>query len=46
MAATPALNEELTGRGFRNVLLWSRGVDAELFGRVPKRISACLAPCS
>jgi glycosyltransferase involved in cell wall biosynthesis len=31
MAATPALAEELAGRGFRNVLLWSRGVDAALF---------------
>jgi glycosyltransferase involved in cell wall biosynthesis len=31
MAATPALTEELIGRGFRNVLLWSRGVDAGLF---------------
>jgi len=31
MAATQALTDELTGRGFRNVLLWSRGVDASLF---------------
>jgi glycosyltransferase involved in cell wall biosynthesis len=31
MAATPALAEELAGRGFGNVLLWSRGVDADLF---------------
>ncbi|EKS36354.1 MAG: glycosyltransferase involved in cell wall biosynthesis [Afipia broomeae] len=31
MAATPALADELRGRGFRNVVLWSRGVDAELF---------------
>jgi glycosyltransferase involved in cell wall biosynthesis len=31
MAATPALAEELRGRGFRNVLLWPRGVDTTLF---------------
>jgi glycosyltransferase involved in cell wall biosynthesis len=31
MAATPALTLELASRGFRNVMLWPRGVDAELF---------------
>ena len=31
MAATPALADELRGRGFSNVVLWSRGVDADLF---------------
>jgi glycosyltransferase involved in cell wall biosynthesis len=31
MAATPALTVELASRGFRNVMLWPRGVDAELF---------------
>lgn len=31
MAATPALASELRTRGFRNVVLWPRGVDAELF---------------
>jgi glycosyltransferase involved in cell wall biosynthesis len=31
MAATPALAEELRGRGFRNVVLWPRGVDTKLF---------------
>lgn len=31
MAATPALMRELRSRGFRNVVLWSRGVDAKLF---------------
>jgi len=31
LAATPALVSELTVRGFKNVKLWSRGVDAELF---------------
>src|ERR1700742_364401 len=31
MAATPALAAELRSRGFRNVVLWPRGVDAKLF---------------
>jgi glycosyltransferase involved in cell wall biosynthesis len=31
MAATPALAAELRGRGFPNVVLWPRGVDAKLF---------------
>jgi glycosyltransferase involved in cell wall biosynthesis len=31
MAATPALAGELRNRGFRNVVLWPRGVDAALF---------------
>jgi glycosyltransferase involved in cell wall biosynthesis len=31
MAATPALAAELRGRGFRNVVLWPRGVDTSLF---------------
>src|SRR5580693_3849838 len=31
MAATPALANELRGRGFRNVVLWPRGVDTGQF---------------
>lgn len=31
LAATPTLQQELIGRGFKNVKLWSRGVDAQLF---------------
>src|ERR1700736_1160326 len=31
MAATPALARELRARGFRNVVLWPRGVDAAHF---------------
>jgi len=31
LAATPTLAAELTTRGFNNVKLWPRGVDAELF---------------
>ena len=31
MVATPSLEQELAGRGFRNLRRWSRGVDTELF---------------
>jgi glycosyltransferase involved in cell wall biosynthesis len=31
MAATSALADELRSRGFRNVVLWPRGVDGDLF---------------
>lgn len=31
MVATPALIEELKRRGFKNPVLWSRGVDTDLF---------------
>lgn len=31
MAATPLLISELEGRGFKNLRLWSRGVDTKLF---------------
>ena len=31
LAATPTLGSELATRGFKNVKLWSRGVDADLF---------------
>ncbi len=40
MAATPALVGELRSRGFRNVVLWSRGVDTKLFH--PRDIDICL----
>ncbi|MGB8399303.1 glycosyltransferase family 4 protein [Bradyrhizobium sp.] len=40
MAATPALANELRIRGFRNVVLWSRGVDTGLFH--PRDIDLCL----
>lgn len=35
MAATPSLVNELESRGFRNVRLWSRGVDASRFRPMP-----------
>ncbi len=31
MVATPTLQRELAGRGFANLLPWTRGVDADLF---------------
>jgi glycosyltransferase involved in cell wall biosynthesis len=31
LAATPTLAAELAGRGFKNVKLWPRGVDAQLY---------------
>jgi glycosyltransferase involved in cell wall biosynthesis len=40
MAATPALAAELRARGFRNVVLWPRGVDASLFR--PRDVDLCL----
>jgi len=40
MAATPDLVSELRLRGFRNLVLWSRGVDTKLFH--PRDIDICL----
>ena len=37
LAATPTLADELTARGFGNVKLWSRGVDAQLFNPAKRR---------
>jgi glycosyltransferase involved in cell wall biosynthesis len=31
LVATPSLHRQLADRGFRNLAIWSRGVDAELF---------------
>ena len=31
MVATPSMREELEGRGFNNVVSWTRGVDTDLF---------------
>lgn len=31
MVATPSLKRDLARRGFRNLMLWSRGVDSDLF---------------
>ncbi|HKJ10473.1 MAG TPA: glycosyltransferase family 1 protein [Gammaproteobacteria bacterium] len=31
LVATPSMRRQLVGHGFRNVVIWSRGVDTELF---------------
>ena len=36
MVATPSLRSELERRGFRNLAMWGRGVDLELFRPRPK----------
>ncbi|SEQ35614.1 Glycosyltransferase involved in cell wall bisynthesis [Faunimonas pinastri] len=36
MVATPSLEAELTARGFRHLMRWSRGVDADLFHPRPE----------
>ena len=38
MVSTPALERELAGRGFKRLMRWSRGVDAELYQPRPVRI--------
>jgi glycosyltransferase involved in cell wall biosynthesis len=35
MVATPSLKRELESRGFRNVRIWSRGVDTDQFRPIP-----------
>jgi len=35
MVATPALKRELTEHGFKNLRIWSRGVDTDLFRPIP-----------
>lgn len=35
MVATPSLKRELEGRGFRNLRIWSRGVDTDQFRPLP-----------
>jgi glycosyltransferase involved in cell wall biosynthesis len=48
MAATPALASELRARGFRNVVLWPRGVDSGQFHpravdlRLPRPVFLCV----
>ena len=35
MVATPSLKREMEGHGFRNLRIWSRGVDVERFRPIP-----------
>lgn len=44
MVSTPTLEQDLAGRGFRNVMRWSRGVDADLFRPGPKGLPGVTGP--
>ena len=44
LAATPTLVTELGSRGFHDVKLWPRGVDAQLYRPRPRAASAWLRP--
>ncbi len=44
MVSTPSLERELTGRGFRNIMRWTRGVDTTLFRPRNERILDAAAP--
>ncbi|WP_315986534.1 glycosyltransferase family 1 protein [Microvirga sp. Mcv34] len=44
MVSTPSLERELTGRGFRNIMRWTRGVDTGLFRPRGERILNASAP--
>jgi glycosyltransferase involved in cell wall biosynthesis len=38
LVPTPRVKEELDARGFKHVVTWSRGVDANLFAPIPKPV--------
>jgi glycosyltransferase involved in cell wall biosynthesis len=42
MVSTPSLQEELRQRGFNNLVIWTRGVDTDLFR--PDRVAALALP--
>ncbi|SDN18283.1 glycosyltransferase family 1 protein [Afipia sp. GAS231] len=44
MVGSPTLEQSLKAHGFRNLMLWSRGVDAELFRPLTERPLAFPAP--
>ena len=44
LVATPAIRSLLEGRGFRNIVPWSRGVDGDLFTPGEKRFSELPRP--
>jgi Uncharacterized protein conserved in bacteria len=45
MVATASLEQDLAGRGFRNLRRWTRGVDTELFHPARNPSSTCRARC-
>jgi glycosyltransferase involved in cell wall biosynthesis len=44
MVSTPSLERELAGRGFKNIMRWTRGVDTALFRPRNERILDAAAP--
>lgn len=44
MVSTPSLERELAGRGFRNIMRWTRGVDTDLFRPRSERILDVAGP--
>ncbi|WP_173949522.1 glycosyltransferase family 4 protein [Microvirga terrae] len=44
MVSTPSLERDLAGRGFRNIMRWTRGVDTGLFRPRTERILDVAAP--
>ncbi len=46
MVATPSMRQRLEERGFKNLAIWARGVDAEVFHPGPKSILSGPRPIS
>ncbi len=44
MVSTPSLERELTGRGFKNIMRWTRGVDTALFRPRNERVLDAASP--
>lgn len=44
MVSTPSLERELSTRGFRNIVRWTRGVDTGLFRPRHERVLDCAGP--
>ena len=44
MVATPSLADDLRGKGFRQILPWTRGVDTELYRPRPDRVFGAEVP--
>lgn len=46
MVATPSMQERLEARGFKNLVIWARGVDSDQFRPSPKSFLSDLRPIS
>ncbi|PVE23688.1 alpha-mannosyltransferase [Microvirga sp. KLBC 81] len=44
MVSTPSLERELSARGFKNIVRWTRGVDTTLFRPRHERVLDCAGP--